>query len=1011
MDFETFRAVAGLFTMGFSELRGATGEMAGRVRELDWAKTPLGPLEGWPQSLRIAVGICLTSRFPMFVWWGPEHVNIYNDAYIPILGARHPRALGRPARETWSEIWSVVGPQADAVMVAGEATWNERVLLVMERHGYPEETYFTWSYSPIYDESGGIGGVYCACVEETSRVMTERERDRLMREIETERMRLAEAFSQAPSFLAILRGPEHVFESMNERYRELIGERDVVGKTVREALPEIEGQGFFEILDRVYATGEPFVGNAMRLFVRRRKGGPLEEAFLDFVYQPMRDPEGTIAGILVHGVDVTERQRVEARDQFLISLEDALRPLAEPARITATGARLLGEYLDADRCAYAEVSEDEHTFDVVGDFNRDVPSITGRYPLAAFGEEFTRLMLAGKPYVVGDIGTHEPPLENPQAYRQAQIRAVIAVPLHKGERLVAAMAVHQATPRLWTAAQVELLGHVASRCYESMQRTRAERTLRESEAQFRQLADAMPQIVFSAGPDGHVDYFNRQWYEYTGLPEGTVGFETWKQVHTEDGLRRVAEAWPQALRTGQPYEIEYPLRRADGEYRWHLGRALPIRDASGKVVRWFGTNTDIHDRKQTEQALAASLEAEQHARSQAELASRMKDEFLATLSHELRTPLNAILGWSHMLRRENVTPEKLARGADVIERNARSQAQIIEDLLDMSAIISGKVRLNVADRIDLPAIVAAAVETTRPAADAKRIEVRAEVEPLERLRIAGDPNRLQQVVWNLLSNAIKFTPDGGCVTLKAARVAERVEISVADTGEGIGAEFLPYVFDRFRQADASTTRRHGGLGLGLSIVKQLVELHGGTVRVHSEGKGHGTTFFVTLPVDVEYPETEAEGRLRESRAGVELPREECDRIQGTRVLVVDDDPDARELVKRLLEEFGARVSVAGSSAEAMDILGANAFDVLVSDIGMPGEDGHALVRRVRELPADRGGQTPAVALTAYARAEDRVKAIRAGFQMHLAKPVEPAELIAMVASLARRRPTSPGAQQ
>jgi PAS domain S-box-containing protein len=991
------------------DLSGAAGEMAARVRAFDWSATPLGPLASWPQSLRLAVGICLNSRFPMFVWWGGELINIYNDAYLPILGARHPEALGRPARETWSDIWTVVGPQARAVMERAEATWNERVALTMERHGYPEETYFTWSYSPIYDEKGGIGGVFCACVEETARVVTERERDRLLRDNETERKRFAEAFAQSPSFLAILRGPQHVFESMNAPYRRLVGDRDIIGKAVRDALPEVEGQGFFEILDRVYRTGEPFVGNAMRLHVQRRAGGPLEEAFVDFVYQPMRDSDGSVVGILAHGVDVTERQKVEARDRFLICLEDALRPLTQPAQIPATGARLLGEYLDADRCAYAEITEDPRTLDVVGDFNREVPSIIGRYALSAFGTEFTQALSQGLPFVVDDIESHQPPVESLAAYRLTQVRALIAVPLHKGGRLVAAMAVQQSVPRAWTPAQVELAAHVASRCWESMERARVERTLRESESRFRQLADAMPQIVFAAGPDGHVDYFNRQWYEYTGIPEGSTGFDSWKQVHTEEGLRRVAQAWPEALRTGQPYEIEYPLRRRDGELRWHLGRALPIRDASGKIVRWFGTNTDIHDRKQTEEALAASLEAEQQARAQSEVTSRMKDEFLATLSHELRTPLNAILGWSHMMRRENVTPQQLARGADVIERNARSQAQIIEDLLDMSAIISGKVRLDVSERLDLPAIVAAAIETTRPAADAKRITVQARVESLERLRIGGDPNRLQQVIWNLLSNAIKFTPDGGRVSVSVARVKDRVEISVADTGEGIGADFLPFVFDRFRQADATTTRRHGGLGLGLSIVKQLVELHGGKVRVESEGRGKGATFWVTLPVEVEYAASGEESRLRESLRGVDLPGEECERIHGSRILVVDDDFDARDLVKRLLEECGAQVATAASSAEAMAMLAGAGYDVLVSDIGMPGEDGHALMRRVRELAPARGGRIPAVALTAYARAEDRVKAIRAGFQMHLAKPVEPAELIAMVASLARSNPPTAGA--
>lgn len=982
---------------------GTTGEMVDRVRNFDWPATPLGPMDAWPAALRIAVGICMSSRFPMFVWWGPEFINIYNDAYVPYLGAKHPQALGRPAQPTWAEIWDVVGTQADAVMRQGEATWNERVRLVMARHGYAEETWFTWSYSPIYDETGAIRGMFCACYEETPAVKAEKDRDALLRTVETERERLAEAFTQSPSFLAVLKGPEHAFEFVNERYYQLLGRRDIVGRTVRAAVPEAEGQGFFEILDRVYATGEPFVGTRMRLKLRREAGRALEDTFLDFVYQPMRDRDGKVTGILVHGVDVTERHRVEVRDRFLLSLEDELRRLVDPAQITATGARLLGDFLEADRCAYADVEADQDTFNLVGDYNRGVPSIVGRYRFADFGAEVLALMRAGAPYVVDDVDRHQPPIEDPSHYRRTQVQAVICVPLLKGGRLVAAMAVHQKVPRAWTPAEVELVEHVARRCYESIQRGRVENTLRQSEMQFRQLADAMPQIVFAADSNGHVDYFNRQWYEYTGIPQGEVGFESWKHVHTPEGLRDVAEAWPEALRTGQPYELEYPLRRRDGQYRWHLGRALPIRDESGKVIRWFGTNTDIHDRKQIEDALGQALHAEQHARSEAEMASRMKDEFLATLSHELRTPLNAILGWSHMIRREGVTPAQLAHGADVIERNARAQAKIIEDLLDMSAIISGKVRLDVG-KVDVATLVRTAIDTARPTADAKHIRLQPEIEPAAGVELSGDPHRLQQVLWNLLSNAIKFTPRNGQVRLVVRRTDGQLEICVSDTGEGIAPEFLPFVFDRFRQADATTTRKHGGLGLGLSIVKQLVELHGGTVRVESEGRGHGATFLISLPLAGVPPEAVASAGRRDAGElpRMEIPNDECERIATMRVLVVDDEADARELVRHLLQRCGAAVLTAGSSGEALKILKRERFDAVVSDIAMPGEDGYGFIRKMRALPADAGGETPAIALTAYARPEDRVRAIRAGFQMHAAKPIEPAELVAMVASLARR---------
>jgi signal transduction histidine kinase/ActR/RegA family two-component response regulator/PAS domain-containing protein len=397
------------------------------------------------------------------------------------------------------------------------------------------------------------------------------------------------------------------------------------------------------------------------------------------------------------------------------------------------------------------------------------------------------------------------------------------------------------------------------------------------------------------------------------------------------------------------------------------------------------------------------LEAERYARAEAERVSRLKDEFLATLSHELRTPLNAVLGWSQIIKQPGVSSTDVSQGLEVIERNARAQAQIIEDLLDMSRIISGKVRLDV-QRLDLSAIVAAAIETARPTAEAKGIRLLSVIDPLPGAPVGGDANRLQQVLWNLLSNAIKFTPKGGRVQVLLERVNSHVEISVIDTGEGMKPEFLPFVFDRFRQADASTTRRHGGLGLGLSIVKQLVELHGGTVVVKSEGPGKGTTFVVTLPiVSVHQAGSETDDRrhprVAQQHVGI---ADSCLEVDGLRVLVVDDEPDARNLVKRVLEDCHAVVTATGSVDEAVRLVESERFDVLVSDIGMPGQDGYALIRRVRALPAAGGGRIPGIALTAYARADDRVKAIAAGFVMHLAKPIEPAELVTMVAAAAGR---------
>jgi PAS domain S-box-containing protein len=441
----------------------------------------------------------------------------------------------------------------------------------------------------------------------------------------------------------------------------------------------------------------------------------------------------------------------------------------------------------------------------------------------------------------------------------------------------------------------------------------------------------------------------------------------------------------------------------------------PIKDSAGHVVGASKVARDITERKNAEAALKKAMEevetanrerlqlldSEREARQRAERAGRMKDEFLATLSHELRTPLNALLGWVHILRTGTLKVEELKQGLDTIERNARAQAQIIEDLLDMSRIISGKIRLDV-EQIDLSAILNGSVETVRAAAEGKGIRLQAIVD-LRAGPISGDADRLQQVFWNLLNNAIKFTPKGGQVRVLLERVKSHIEINVIDTGEGIATDFLPYVFDRFHQWDASTTRRHGGLGLGLAIVKQLVELHGGDVSVISDGIDKGTTFTVCLPLLAVY----AEAAGKESSLSRTAPRENHPlpdaSLADVHVLVVDDEVDARELVKRLLEMAGAKVSLAASASEAKEHILAAWPDVLVCDIGMPKEDGYSLIRQLRTLEgSQKRDALPAVALTAYARSEDRTKAMRAGFQNHLSKPVEPAELLAVVSSLAGR---------
>jgi PAS domain S-box-containing protein len=714
-------------------------------------------------------------------------------------------------------------------------------------------------------------------------------------------------------------------------------------------------------------------------------------------------------------------------------------------------------------------------------------------------------------------------------------------------------------------------------------RKRAERELRRSEEELRTLADSIPQLAWIASGDGYTTWYNRGWYEYTGSSFEEMAGEGWRAAHDPAVLPQVVERWKACLRTGDQFEMEYPLRGADGTFRWFLARARPVRDEDGRIIRWFGTCTDLHEAKRTSEALAEEsrllnllnetarsiagdldletlvqkvtdaatqlsgaefgaffynrrnekgesfllftlsgaeraaferfgqpratplfaptfrgegpircddvqsdarygqwggmpaghlpvrsymaapvvsrsgevigglffghsragvfservervitglaaqaavgidnarlyervkraseerrqlLEAERRARSEAERLNNMKDEFLATLSHELRTPLHAIVGWSQVLRSRSHADTDVVEGLSVIDRNAKMQAQLIEDLLDTSRIVSGKVRLDV-ERVNLQDIAHAAIASVRKLAESKGLHLQAAIDQLAG-PVRGDPVRLQQCCWNLLSNAIKFTPRGGHVQVSLAQVESHLEFKVADDGQGIAPDFLPHVFERFRQADSSTTRRHGGLGLGLSIVAGLVEMHGGAVRASSPGVGLGATFCIALPLMALQPPASvgepAWLRVRVPDALIPAPPS----LARITALVVDDEPDARGLVKRLLEDCGARVLVADSARTGLETLRRERPDILISDIGMPGEDGYSFIGHVRKLAPEGGGRIAAVALSALARPEDRTRALRAGYQIHLSKPADPSELTAAVASLTLR-PTS-----
>jgi PAS domain S-box-containing protein len=439
-------------------------------------------------------------------------------------------------------------------------------------------------------------------------------------------------------------------------------------------------------------------------------------------------------------------------------------------------------------------------------------------------------------------------------------------------------------------------------------------------------------------------------------------------------------------------------RRKDGSQINVSLTISPIYNAQREIVGASKIVRDVTHIKRAQEEREMLLAAERAARAEAEAANRLKDEFLANVSHEIRTPLNAILGWAQLLGGGHVGEEDFEQGLEVIERNARVQAQLIDDLLDMNRITSGKIRLDI-QRIDLATIIQSVLETVRPAAVARQIAMESRIEPV-RGAMMGDAARVQQIIWNLLSNAIKFTPQQGKVEICLTSGGMHAEIVVSDSGQGIETEFLPYIFERFQQADGSSTREVGGLGLGLAIVKQLVELHGGTVEAASGGKGLGATFTVRLPLR---PAPDENRRGESGLIGLPEPCGDMPMLDGITVLVVDDEADTRDFMHRVLAGRDARVLMAKSAAEALTVLSHERPDILLSDIGMPEQDGYSLIRQVRALTPEQGGDIPAAALTAFTRSEDRKRALLAGFQSHVAKPITPTELVAIVAGLARHR--------
>ncbi|ATB29628.1 sensor protein [Melittangium boletus DSM 14713] len=927
------------------------------------------------------------------------------------LNAVLERWVGRPREGLIGRLlWEALPELADSPFAAAwRRALAERTLVLLEDFLAPAGV---WLESRAFPSGEGLV-VFTRDV--TERRLVENERVRLLSAehvartaIDGERARFQEMLMLAPTAVSITRGPEHRFVFSNLLHRRFYGNRELVGLPVREALPELAGQGVFEVMDRVYASGCTYVGRE-RLVKVPREGGGREEMFFDIAYHPQRDSAERVEGVAIFAYDVTDlvrsRRTAEALASDLGHSEARFRSLVAAMTDITWASPPSGEFIEDQPTWRAFTGQTREELlgwgwlDAVHPEDRERVARTWGEALAActpFEQEYRlrgadgayRHMFARAVPVVEKDGSVR---EWVGALRDVTRKRLAETEL---ERLLAREQRH--------AAQLQGLASAALVISEA---DSIEHMLKAITEQAREVIGAH-QAITSLVLEG-------DWAMARGAVSVSDKYASWRDWDVRldgSGIHSWVCRLNLPMRLSQ-HELEsHPAWR--GFNRHTTPRAPPLRGWLGApLVGRDGRNMgliQLTDRNEgdfspedeailVQLARMASVAIENtRLMAEAQAANRAKDEFLAVMSHELRTPLTAVLGWTQMLRGRQGDARALEKGLGVIERNARALAQLIEDVLDVSRIITGKLTLH-KKGVEWVGVVQAAVEVVRAHAEQKGVSLSLEVAVGGNgsAVLVGDPSRLQQVCWNLLVNAVKFTPSGGQVRVRVARGEREVLLQVTDTGKGIRSEFLPHLFERFWQADGSATREHGGLGLGLAIVHHLVGLHGGDVRAESAGEGRGATFTVTLPVPAVLPEVHAEALPgAEAAPGVKL--------DGVQVLLVEDSPDARELIALMLRERGARVRTANTASEAMDRLQESMPDVLVSDIGLPGEDGHALLRRVRAWAEARDQWVPAIALTAYAGAEDARRAYRAGFQVHMAKPLEPVALLEAVARLAGR---------
>ncbi|MEO8310760.1 MAG: PAS domain-containing protein [Caldimonas sp.] len=775
------------------------GEMGALMRAHDWSGSSLGPPADWPQSLRTVVRLMLNTGHPMYVFWGQELGCLYNDAYRESIGPeRHPASLGRPALEVWAEIWPIIGPQIDQVMSGRGATWHVDQLVPITRHGRLDDVYWTYSYSPIDDESapGGIGGVLVVCTETTKQVLA-------ARRLTIERDRLARLFEQAPIFMALLEGPAHTIRIANPAYLQLVGHRAILGKTVVEALPEAVSQGYVELLDGVFASGQAYTASGARYEVQPIPGGAVTECFLDFVYQPIRDADDRVTGIFVVGADVTERIRAfaamhESESRFRAALRAGRMGYWETDRVAGTrtwsaeamdlfGLDLVdgkGRFGGPDDEYVASLHpDDRHLAKRFNELAEQQDSFAAEYRIVR--PDGATLWLSGRGSVTARGPGGEP------------------------RRLISVM------------ADVTETRH-------------AEHMLRVERERLRLALSAGQMGAYELDIEADTLWWSPETYELFGVDRSTftpTRDSVIDLLHPDD-RPGFATRRREAIAQGKPFFDEFRIRRPDGSPIWIGYRGQAEYDDRGRPVRTFGVVMDISERKKAEDVLRR--------------ADQEKDDFIATLSHELRNPLAPIRNAVAVLRHLDPGDPKVKWCHDVIGRQTEQMAHLLNDLLDVSRLTRRQLTLQTR-RLDLVTVIEHAVEIAQPVIEASGHELLVHLPP-EKVQLDGDLTRLAQVFSNVLINSAKYTPAGGRIVVTAVRQADDLVVTVNDTGIGIAEEHIGRIFEMFGQVETARERSQGGQGIGLSLARGLVELHGGTIRARSEGIGKGSEFEVRLPL-------------------------------------------------------------------------------------------------------------------------------------------------------------------